>query len=129
MGEKMGKKILIVEDELDLLDLVDFNLTRKGFFTMGVLNGAEAFELYNAFGPDVVILDLMLPGLDGWELCRRIKGSGGPARVLMLTAKCMDEDRQKGYEAGADDYMTKPFNIRELVMRVERLLGPGKLSA
>ncbi len=116
------EKVLIVEDELDLLDLVDFNLTRKGFVTAGALDGAEAMEKIESFGPDLVVLDLMLPKVDGWEICRDLKSRNKDIPVIMLTAKSMPEDKVKGLECGADDYITKPFNIKELVIRIDNLL-------
>lgn len=128
----MGKeRILIIEDELDLLDLVDFNLTRKGYTTRGALDGMEGLSLARSFAPELVILDLMLPGIDGWELCRLIKKELAGVRVLMLTAKGLPGDMEKGLETGADDYMTKPFGLDELFSRVERLLkgtGSGTLT-
>ncbi len=116
------EKVLIVEDEMDLLDLVDFNLTRKGFVTAGALDGLEAMEKLDSFKPDIMVLDLMLPKLDGWEICRRLRRGKRDIPVIMLTAKCMPEDRVKGLEAGANDYVTKPFNIKELIIRIENLL-------
>lgn len=117
------ERVLIIEDEMDLLDLLDFNLTRKGFVTAGALDGGEGLAKVESFRPDLVILDLMLPGVDGWEACRRIKEKRRDIKVLMLTAKCMPEDKVKGLETGADDYMTKPFSVKELVIRVEKLLA------
>jgi two-component system sensor histidine kinase/response regulator len=117
------EKVLIIEDELDLLDLIDFNLTRKGFVTAGALDGSEGLKKVEDFHPDLVILDLMLPGIDGWEVCRRIKEKNRDIKVLMLTAKCMPEDKVKGLETGADDYMTKPFSVKELIIRAESLLA------
>ena len=117
------ERVLIIEDEMDLLDLLDFNLTRKGFVTAGALDGSEGLAKAEAFRPDLVILDLMLPGVDGGEVCRRLKEKSRETRVLMLTAKCMPEDKVKGLETGADDYMTKPFSVKELVIRVEKLLA------
>ena len=122
------EKVLIIEDELDLLDLVDYNLTRKGFVTSGALDGSEGLKRVEDFHPDLVILDLMLPGLDGWEVCRRIKEKNREVKVLMLTAKCMPEDKVKGLETGADDYMTKPFSVKELIIRAESLLASKRQS-
>jgi len=116
------ERILIVEDELDLLDLVDYNLTRKGYLTQAALDGEEGLKKARSFSPDLVILDLMIPGIDGWDLCRLIKEERKDLPILMLTAKCMPEDRAKGFETGADDYMTKPFVLSELFACVERLL-------
>lgn len=126
-GYMANEKVLVVEDEMDLLDLVDFNLTRKGFVTEGALDGAAGIEKLKSFEPDIVVLDLMLPKLDGWELCRSIKLRHKDIPVIMLTAKCMPEDRQKGEEAGADDYITKPFEVRELIARIESLLEKKRL--
>lgn len=118
----MKKRILIVEDELDLLDLIDFNLTRKGFVTVGSLDGLDAMQKLDTFGPDLIVLDLMLPNLNGWEVCKAIKARNRGIPVIMLTAKSMPEDKVMGFEAGADDYITKPFNIKELVIRINNLL-------
>ncbi|WKZ33051.1 MAG: response regulator [Thermodesulfobacteriota bacterium] len=121
----MEERILIIEDELDLLDLVDFNLTRKGYITRGALDGSEGLSLAMSFAPELVILDLMLPGIDGWQLCRLIKKELAGVRVLMLTAKGLSDDMEKGLATGADDYMTKPFSLDELFSSVERLLKGG----
>lgn len=118
----MREKVLIVEDEMDLLGLVDYNLTRRGFITASALDGLTAMEKIESFNPDILVLDLMLPGLDGWEICRRLRQRKNHIPVLMLTAKCMPEDKVMGFESGADEYMTKPFNIKELVIRVDKLL-------
>lgn len=115
-------KILIVEDELDLLNLIDFNLTKEGFLTVGVMDGRSAMEKIDSFSPDLIVLDLMLPGIDGWEICRQVRKRNDNIAVLILTAKCMPEDRTKGIEAGADDYLTKPFGVKDLVARVKNLL-------
>lgn len=117
------KKVLIVEDEIDLLDLVDFNLTRKGFITDFSMDGNDAVEKVHSFDPGVVILDLMLPKLDGLEVCRQIRREKPDVKLIMLTAKSLPEDRERGFEAGADDYMTKPFSVKELVSRVEGLVN------
>ena len=116
-------KVLIVEDEMDLLDLLDFNLTRNGFVTSGALDGLDAMAKVDSFDPDIVVLDLMLPKRSGWDICKAIKERGKSIPVIMTTAKCMPEDRVTGFEAGADDYMTKPFDVKELVIRINGLLG------
>lgn len=117
------RKVLIVEDDMDILDLIAFNLSRHGFATEAALDGSNGLEKTLEFEPDLVILDLMLPGVDGWELCRRLKDSMKDIKVLMLSAKSMDEDRARGLEAGADDYMTKPFVVKELLARTRSLLS------
>lgn len=116
------EKVLIVDDEPDLLDLIDFNLTRNGFLTSSALDGHEAVAKLESFEPDIMVLDLMLPGLDGWEVCRQLKQKTRDIPVIMLTAKGMPEDKVKGFEFGADEYITKPFNVKELIIRVENLL-------
>lgn len=116
------EKVLIVEDEMDLLDLLDFNLTRKGYVTAGALDGLDAMNKVDSFMPDVMVLDLMLPKVDGWEICRQIRQKKKDIRILMLSAKCMPEDKEKGFEAGADDYLTKPFSVKELAIRIDKLL-------
>ncbi|MFQ5465561.1 MAG: ATP-binding protein [Thermodesulfobacteriota bacterium] len=116
------EKILIAEDELDLLDLIDFNLTNAGYRTCGVLDGQEAFRQINIFHPDLIVLDLMLPKLDGWSLCERMKREEMEIPILMLTAKGAPEDKVRGFEIGAADYMTKPFEVKELLARINRVL-------
>lgn len=116
------EKVLIVDDEPDLLDLIDFNLTRSGFLTSSAFDGHEAMVKLESFEPDILVLDLMLPGLDGWEVCRQLKQKTKEVPVIMLTAKGMPEDKVRGFEFGADDYITKPFNVKELIVRIENLL-------
>ncbi|MBI3398967.1 MAG: response regulator [Deltaproteobacteria bacterium] len=116
------ERILIVEDELDMLDLIDFNLTRKGYITAGSLDGIDAVKKIRHFKPDLVVLDLMLPEMDGWKFCKSLRQKKSDVPIVMLTAKAMPEDRMAGFEIGADDYITKPFNVAELILRIERLL-------
>ncbi len=116
--------ILIVEDEGDILDLLDFNLTRAGFKVVKTQDGGDGLRLAQERLPDLVVLDLMLPGMDGKEVCRRLK-QGQATRgipVLMLSALSSETDRVVGLELGADDYLTKPFSPRELVLRVQAIL-------
>ncbi len=112
---------LVVEDEPDIARLVQQYLERDGFHVALASDGPQALELFGRLRPDVVVLDLMLPGLDGWEVCRRIR-EGPPTAVVMLTARDAVEDRVAGLELGADDYVTKPFSPRELVARVRAVL-------
>lgn len=116
------KKILIVEDEMDLLNLIDFNLTRKGYKTAAALDGLDALKKAEEYRPDLIVLDLMLPEMDGWKFCKSLRQKKSDVPIVMLTAKAMPEDRIAGLEIGADDYITKPFNSAELVLRIERLL-------
>jgi two-component system phosphate regulon response regulator PhoB len=127
----MPKRIAIVEDEVELASLIDYNLTRSGYETL-VLNGStgmlKALEQAN---PDLIVLDVMLPDVDGFELCRQIRGSAQLARtpVLFLTARSDEVDRVLGLEIGGDDYMTKPFSPRELIARVKAHLRRGDRDA
>ena len=119
-----GQKVLIVEDEEDIRDLLHYNLEREGFRVSIAEDGVQAMEKIQQEPPDIVLLDLMLPGLDGLELTRRLRRDPGTAHlpVLMLTAKKEEVDRIVGLELGADDYVTKPFNLRELVLRMRAVL-------
>lgn len=116
------KKILIVEDDMDLLNLIDFNLTRRGYKTAAALDGLDAMKKAEEYRPDIIILDLMLPEMDGWKFCKSLRRKKCDVPIVMLTAKAMPEDRIAGLEIGADDYITKPFNVAELILRIERLL-------
>ncbi len=116
--------ILLVDDERDLLSLLDFNLRAAGFETALAATGEEALAHLRRRVPDMVLLDLMLPDLPGTEVCRRIKSDPRTRHVpvVMLTAKGDEVDRVVGFELGADDYVTKPFSVRELVLRVKAVL-------
>jgi two-component system, OmpR family, alkaline phosphatase synthesis response regulator PhoP len=114
-------RVLVVDDEAPLRDLVRGYLEREGFAVLTTGDGLTALDLARRQAPDVVILDLMLPGLDGLEVCRRLRAFSA-AYVLMLTARAEEIDRILGLEMGADDYLTKPFSPRELVARVRAML-------
>jgi phosphate regulon transcriptional regulator PhoB len=120
----MMKKILIVEDESDLIKLLKYNLEKEGFKVSYATDGSVALAEVRRDAPDLVILDLMLPGLDGLEVCRQLRRSDKFARipVLILSARSEEADRVVGLELGADDYVTKPFSMREVVARVRALL-------
>lgn len=120
----MATKILIVEDEPDILELLSYNLRQAGFEVHTAEEGEEALRLAEEKTPDLIVLDLMLPGIDGLELCRLLKQREPLRRVpvLMLTAKAEEVDRIVGLELGADDYVTKPFSPRELVLRIKAIL-------
>jgi DNA-binding response OmpR family regulator len=113
--------VLVVDDEAPLRELLSGYLEREGYRVLLAADGVAALELARAERPDVVVLDLMLPGLDGLEVCRRLRAFSD-AYVLMLTAKAEEIDRVIGLEVGADDYLTKPFSPRELVARVRAML-------
>ncbi len=123
--EKDRKKILIVDDEKDLVELILYHLTAKGYSVFTAFNGFEAWEKIQSEKPDGIVLDLMMPDLDGWDLCQMIRRSENKEikamGILILSARAMAEDRVYGLEIGADDYLTKPFSMEELVLRVEKL--------
>jgi two-component system OmpR family response regulator len=116
-----GKTILIIEDEAALVAALSYNLRREGYGVASAGNGAEGLRLARSTRPALVILDLMLPGMDGIDVCRRLR-SQSTVPILMLTAKSDEVDKVVGLEVGADDYMTKPFSVRELLARVRALL-------
>lgn len=120
----MTELVLVVDDEEDLADLVSFNLERNGFKTLKALNGRDALNLAIEHLPKLIVLDLMLPDVDGLEVFRRLKKNDRTAAipVVMLTAKADEVDRVVGLELGADDYVTKPFSPREVVLRVKAIL-------
>lgn len=127
----MSKKIAIVEDESELASLIEYNLTRGGFQTR-IFNGAEStFRDLESWQPDLVVLDVMLPGQDGFDLCRRIRHAGKLMRtpVIFLTARSDEVDRVLGLELGGDDYITKPFSPRELVARIKAHLRRSDTEA
>jgi signal transduction histidine kinase len=130
MKEMARGKILIVDDERDLVEMLAYNLERKGYETINAYEGFEAWEKIQSEKPELLILDLMMPNLDGWELCRLIRQSQNQAMketgILMLTARALEEDRVYGLEIGADDYLTKPFSLNELILRVEKLMAKNR---
>jgi len=117
-------KILIIEDEQDIRDLLAYNFTKEGYETITASDGIIGRELTLSAKPDLILLDLMLPGMDGLELCRIIRNNADIAStpIIMLTAKGEEVDKVIGLEIGADDYVTKPFSVREVVARVKALL-------
>lgn len=120
----MQDSVLVVEDESDVVDLLRYNLGRAGFEVLIANTGPRGLEMARQNRPDAIVLDLMLPGLSGHEVCRRLKAERDTAAIpiIMLTAKGEPAERVKGLELGADDYVTKPFSPRELVLRVQGLL-------
>ena len=120
----MISKILIVEDEPDIRDTLSYNFEKEGFEVLSSPNGKSALKLLESNEPNVVILDLMLPDMSGLDICRQIKNDKklSDTSIIMLTAKSEEVDRIVGFELGADDYVTKPFSIRELILRVKVLI-------
>ena len=115
----MGKKILVVEDERNIVDILTFNLQREGYDTLEALDGAAGLRLALERDPDLILLDLMLPKMDGFQVCRTLREQGRATPIIMLTAREEETDKVLGLELGADDYITKPFSMRELLARVK----------
>ena len=122
----IGSKILIVEDDRTLLDVLKYNLTKDGYEVVGAVDGIQALELARSEKPDLIILDIMLPKLGGFEVCRVLRKEM-TVPILMLTAKVDETDKVVGLEIGADDYMTKPFSLRELVARIRAMLRRAEM--
>jgi DNA-binding response OmpR family regulator len=123
-------KILVVDDEADVVELIEFNLKVAGFEVVTASDGQDALKKARAHTPSLLILDLMLPELDGLEVCKILRRDSTTAGlpIIMLTAKAAEIDRVLGLELGADDYITKPFSPRELVLRVKNLLRRGEVE-
>ncbi len=122
--------VLIVDDERDLVRLLEFNLQEAGFETVSAYTGEEALQKVRQRVPDLVVLDLMLPDISGNEVCRQLRAFPRTRHVpvLMLTARTDEVDRVVGFEGGADDFVTKPFSVRELVLRIRAILRRGSTA-
>ncbi len=118
----MSEKVLVVDDEESILTLIKFNLEKAGLNVITADEGKKALAKAKEEKPDLIILDIMLPGMDGMEICKRLRKEDNNIPILMLTAKDEEIDKILGLEIGADDYMTKPFSIRELMARVKAML-------
>ncbi len=131
MGKKkkkreLGNRILVVEDDLTLLETLEYNLSGEGYEVLSAADGRTALEMARQEEPDLIVLDIMLPGLDGFEVCRILRRETS-VPILMLTARAEEVDRVVGLEMGADDYLTKPFSMREFMARVKALLRRVRL--
>jgi DNA-binding response OmpR family regulator len=117
--------VLAADDDEDILELVVFRLERSGYTVLQARDGAEAFELAQGSKPDLAVLDVMLPKMDGFELTRRLRENESTRRmpIILLTARTQEGDVQRGFDAGADDYIRKPFSPQELRARVQAILG------
>jgi two-component system phosphate regulon response regulator PhoB len=126
-----SETILIIEDEEDILALMHYNLTKEGYQVIGALSGEEGLEFLRERKPDLILLDLMLPGISGLELCRKLKGAEETASlpIIMVTAKGEEGDVVAGLELGADDYISKPFSTRILTARVKAVLRRPRKEA
>jgi len=120
-SERPRRRILVVDDEASIREVLGQYLTLEGYAALLAADGAEALRLAQATPPDLVILDLMLPGIDGLEVCRRLRAASA-VPILMLTARSDEADKIEGFRAGSDDYVTKPFSPREVVLRVRAIL-------
>ena len=115
----MSKKILIVEDEKNIVDILSFNLGREGYETLAAYDGEKGLKLALEENPDLILLDLMLPKMNGFDVCRAVREKNTSTPIIMLTARESESDKVFGLELGADDYITKPFGVRELMARVK----------
>ena len=117
-------RVLIIDDEKDLLELVSYNLKKEGFYVTSAMDGETGLSLARQEQPDIVIIDLMLPGIDGLEVCRALRSDARTSEIpiIMLTAKSGEVDKILGLELGADDYIAKPFSTRELIARIKAVL-------
>jgi len=127
MSENTNYRILVVEDEPTLLETLEYNLKHQGYTVHTANNGLKALEIAREERPDVIVLDVMLPGMDGIEVCRVLRQEMNMP-ILMLTARVDEVDKIVGLEVGADDYMTKPFSMRELLVRIKALLRRVRLT-
>ena len=125
----MKTRVLVVDDEPDAVELIEYNLNGAGYQVFTAANGTKALEMARRHQPDVIVLDLMLPEVDGIEVCKTLRRNPETTEIpiLMLTAKADEIDQVIGLEVGADDYVTKPFSPRELVLRIKNILRRGRL--
>jgi two-component system phosphate regulon response regulator PhoB len=123
-------KILVVDDEPEAVELVEFNLKQAGYVVTTAADGAEALKKARSVVPDLIVLDVMLPEMDGFEICKTLRLDPATVKVpiLMLTAKAAEIDRVLGLELGADDYLTKPFSPRELLLRIKKIIARGQIE-
>jgi len=124
----MNKKALVIEDDSNIAELLRLYLERDGFAVSRAADGGEGMEMFRAFDPDIVLLDIMLPVMDGWSILREIRKSS-KTPVIMLTAKGETPDKVSGLEMGADDYVTKPFDMKELLARIHAVMRRGSESS
>ena len=127
-GDNMAKTILIVEDEKNIVDILNFNLNREGYGTIEAYDGQAGLQLALEQDPDLILLDLMLPKMNGFDVCRAIRQAGRNTPVIMLTAREEETDKVLGLELGADDYITKPFSMRELLARVKANIRRSEMA-
>ena len=124
-----GKTVLIVEDEKNIVDILRFNLERKGYRTLEAYDGEEGLRRAREEKPDLILLDIMLPKMIGFDVCAALRAEGDNVPILLLTAREEEDDKVRGLETGADDYITKPFSMREVIARVEANIRRTAMSA
>ena len=127
--EENKKTVLIVEDEKNIVDILRFNLQREGYETLEAYDGESGLALAREKNPDILLLDVMLPRMNGFDVCRALRAEGDNVPILILTAREEEEDKILGLEIGADDYITKPFSVRELMARVKANIRRTKVLA
>src|SRR5271169_5035800 len=127
MQRNVKQRILVVDDEPEAVELIEFNLKQTGYTVSTAGDGAEALKKARSQTPDLIVLDVMLPEMDGFEICKSLRLDTATAKIpiIMLTAKAAEIDRVLGLELGADDYLTKPFSPRELLLRIKKILSRG----
>lgn len=123
------KTVLIVEDEKNIVDILRFNLQREGYATLEAYDGAEGLEKARSGNPDLILLDVMLPKMIGFDVCKTLRAEGNHVPVIILTAREEEADKVLGLEIGADDYITKPFSMRELIARVKANIRRTAMTA
>ncbi len=130
MQKSVKSRILVVDDEPEAVELVEFNLKQSGYAVITAADGAEALKKARSQTPDLIVLDVMLPEMDGFEICKALRLDPSTAKIpiLMLTAKAAEIDRVLGLELGANDYLTKPFSPRELLLRIKNILSRGETA-
>ena len=127
--ESKNKTVLIVEDEKNIVDILRFNLQREGYQTCEAYDAADGLEKARTMNPDIILLDVMLPKMIGFDVCKQLRSEGNNVPVIILTAREEEADKVLGLEIGADDYITKPFSMRELVARVGANIRRTSMSA
>jgi two-component system alkaline phosphatase synthesis response regulator PhoP len=127
VGGMAKGRILVVDDEIYIVHILDFSLGMEGYEVLTALDGEQALEKARTEKPDLIVLDIMMPKLDGYETCKRLKADAETkdVPVILLSAKGRNVDQKVGFEVGADDYITKPFSPRKLVERINAILGHG----
>lgn len=124
----MQRTVLIVDDEKSIVDILKFNLEKEQLSTLHAYNGSDALSLAREKNPDLILLDVMLPGIDGFEVCRTLRSEGNNIPIIMLTAREDENDKVLGLDLGADDYITKPFSMKELMARVKTNIRRASVS-